>query len=117
MNASFLTATELKEYESALNEYESIQEEANLIAQRQFEGLRKELLDREAKRKKLWGNQYPFVYTRYIQPPPVEKKPKRKKAKAKTRKKTKKKYVVLNPPRKKKPARNKKGNRITGRHP
>jgi hypothetical protein len=59
-------------------DYELARELDSVIANQQFEELRVELLAREAERKRLWGNTYPFVYTRKIQPPPVEEKPKRK---------------------------------------
>lgn len=70
-------------------DYEIAKELDSVIANKQFEELRKELFAREAERKRLWGNRYPFVYTRNIQPPPHEEKPKRKrKLKAKSKRKT-----------------------------
>lgn len=78
--------------EEYLSDLERARLESVAVANRQFEALRVKLLAREAERKKLWGNRYPFVYTTKLQPPPdaTPTAPKRKaKKKAASRKKKK----------------------------
>lgn len=80
-----------------LAELERTRQEEIALANRQLDKLAQDIEEREAERKRLWGDRYPFCYTSQIQPPESEQVPEapvpgpvtvsKKKPKAKTRKK------------------------------